>query len=194
MMLPLRAVLLTALATALAHANAQAQTPDEGALLPADIDVIDEPIDAMPVETETDVPVTRRKAEITREFRYENWIVLEPRGATRREIISRLFAGREVEIEWRNKAFADEALRGRFKGPPTELARRLLERANYVMAYNTSGDLARIIILGSDPPSVTRSADAPSPVRPKTQASEAERRRQAIEATRRAIKDAQERR
>jgi hypothetical protein len=173
-----------------AHAQAQAQASDDDAFLAP----IEEPVTADTEDAAEDpVPTIRRTMQVVRELPYENWIVLEPGGATRREIISRLFAGREVQIEWRNKAFADEEVRGRFKGPPTELARRLLERANYVMAYNNSGGLARIVILGSDPPSVTGSADLPSPVRQTPRATEAERRRTAIEATKRAIKDAQRR-
>jgi hypothetical protein len=194
MMLPIRAVLLAVLATSLLYNNARAQAPDEATLPPSEADAIDEPIDAMPADSEEPAPLIVRRAEITREAPRENEIVLEPSGATRREILNRLFADRQVEIEWRNNALADEKVRGRLKGGPTELARRLLERGNYVMAYGSSGDLARIVVLGSDPPSVTRSADAPSSVRQKPQASEADRRRQAIEATRRAIKDAQQRR
>ena len=119
-----------------------------------------------------------------------------------------------MEIEWRNKAFADERVQsGRLSGPPVELARRLLARVSYVMSYDTSSNeprLARIVVLGSDAPSVTRgagvppparqeapsltrSAGAPSPVRQETQASEAERRRKAIDAARRAIMAAQRR-
>ena len=190
MMLRLGAVLLGVLGAGLLHIDAHAQTSDDDALLAP----IEEPVTAdIEDPAEDPVPTMRRTTQIAREIPHENWIVLELTGAPRREILSRLFAGREVEIEWRNKAFADEAVRGRLKGAPTELARRLLERANYVMAYNNSGALARIVVLGSDPPSVTRSVDAPSPVRPKPQASEAERRRQAIEATKRAIKGAQQR-
>ena len=193
MMFSLRTVLLAVLATSLVYNNARAQVPDETTLPPSEADAIDEPIDAMPADTEEPAPLIVRKAESTRESPRENEVVLEPSGATRREILNRLFADRDVEIEWRNNALANEKVRGRLKGGPTELARRLLERGNYVMSYGSSGDPARIVVLGSDPPTVTHSADASSPVPQKAQASEAERRRAAIEATRRAIKDSQKR-
>jgi hypothetical protein len=193
MMLSLRAVLLAALAAGLLHIDAQAQVPDRAALLPSAADAVE----AMPTEIGEPVPETRRHGELTLETGRDGEIeiVLESSGATRREILTRLFAGREVEIEWRNKAFADERVQGgRLRGPPVELARRLLARQSYVMSYDNSRSeprLARIVILGSDPPSVTRSAGAPSRARQEAPASEAARRRAAIDAARRAITAAQ---
>ena len=168
----------------------------------------------MPTETGKPVPKIRRHGELSPETGRDGEIVLEFSAATRREILNRLFAEREVEIEWRNKAFADERMQvGRLSGPPVELARRLLARVSYVMSYDTSSDeprLARIVILGADPalvtrsggapssarqeaPSVTRSAGATSPARQEARASEATRRREAIDAARRAITAAQRR-
>jgi hypothetical protein len=193
MMLSLRAVLLAALAAGLLHIDAQAQVPDRAALLPAATDAVE----ALPTETAEPVLRTTRHGEFTLETGRDGEIVLESGGATRREILSRLFAGREVQIEWRNKAFADERVQARLlRGSPVELARRLLARQSYVMSYDTSSNeprLARIVILGSDPPSVTPSAGAPSPARREAGASEAARRRAAIDAARRAITAAQRR-
>jgi hypothetical protein len=210
MMLSLRTLLLAGLAAGLLHIDARADMPDEVALLASAADAVE----AMPSEIGEPVPKTRRHGERTRETVRDVEIALDSGGATRREILNRLFAGREVEIEWRNKAFADERVQGgRLSGPPAELARRLLARASYVMFYDRSSNeprLARIVVLGSDAPSVTRSAGvppparqesssltrsagAPSPVRQETQATEAERRRKAIDAARRAITAAQRR-
>ena len=210
MMLSLRAALLAGLAAGLLHIDARAEMPDEVALLPSETDAVE----AMPAEIGEPGPKTRRHGALAREPGGGGGIALDSGGATRREILNRLFAGREVEIEWRNKAFADERVQsGRLSGPPAEVARRLLARVSYVMSYDTSSDeprLARIVVLGSDAPSVTRSAavppparqeapsltrsvGAPSPVRQETQASEAERRRKAIDAARRAIMAAQRR-
>ena len=209
MMISVRAVLVAVLAAGLLHIDAQAQMPDEVTLLPSEADAVE----AMPTDIGEPVPKTRRHRELTRETgRDDDGTVLDSGGATRREILNRLFAGREVEIEWRNKAFADEIVQsGRLSGPPVELARRLLARVSYVMSYESSSfepRLARIVVFGSDPPSITRSAGAPpaapqeapsvtgsagaSP-RQEAQASEAERRRKAIDAARRAIMAAQRR-
>src|SRR5687767_8906920 len=209
MLLSLRAVLLSVLATGLMHNDAQAQMPDGAALLASAADAVE----AMPTEIGEPVPKTGRHGELTRETGRDVGIALDSGGATRREILTRLFAGRGVEIEWRNKAFADERMHGgRLSGPPTELARRLLARVSYVMSYDRSSNeprLARIVVLGSDAPSVTRSAVVPSPARQEAseaarrsagapsparqEVSDAERRRKAIEATRRAITAAQRR-
>jgi hypothetical protein len=191
MMLWLRTLLLAVLAAGLLHIDARADMPDEVALLASAADAVE----AMPSEIGEPVPKTRRHGERTRETGRDVEIALDSGGATRREILTRLFAGREVEIEWRNKAFADERVQGgRLSGPPAELARRLLARVSYVMFYDRSSNeprLARIVVLGSDAPSVTRSAAVPSPAR--QEASDAERRRKAIEAARRAITAAQRR-
>jgi hypothetical protein len=191
MMLSLRAVLLAVMAACLWHANAQAQMSDRDALLPS-------AAGAVPATTVRAVPVTTRYGELTLEAARDGEVVLDSSGATRREIISRLFAGREVEIEWRNKAFAEEKVQGRgLRGTPIDLARRLLSRQSYVMSYDNSSDertLARIVILGSDPPSVAPSADAPARARQESPVTEAARRRAAIDATRRAITAAQQRR
>jgi hypothetical protein len=180
---------------------AQAQVPDRSALLPA----ADDTVETMSFAPGQPVLMPRYR-EVAPEIARESEIVLEPVGVTRREILNRLFADRNVQIEWRNKAFADERVQDRrLTGPPVELARRLLARASYVMVYQTSGDeshLTRILILGSDPPSITQSADAapsrrsaeaPASVRRESRTSEAERRRSAIEQTRRAITAAQRR-
>ena len=198
MMRSLNLVLFAVLATGLMHNDAQAQVP---ALLASAADAVE----AIPSEIGEPVPKTRRHGELTRETGRDGGIALDSGGATRREILNRLFAGREVEIEWRNKAFADQRVQGgRLSGPPAELARRLLARVSYVMFYDSSSNeprLARIVVLGSDPPSVTRSAGASSPARQEAgapsparqEASEAARRRAAIDAARRAITAAQRR-
>jgi hypothetical protein len=209
MLLSLRAVLLSLLATGLMHNDAQAQMPDGPALLVSAVDAVE----VLSTEAGEPVPETGRLGELTLQTGPDVGIALDSGGATRREILTRLFAGREVEIEWRNKAFADERVQGgRLSGPPAELARRLLARVSYVMFYDRSSNeprLARIVVLGSDAPSVTRSAAVPSPARQdaseaarrsagapspaRQEASDAERRRKAIEAARRAITAAQRR-
>lgn len=209
-MLSLRTVLLALLAAGLLHIDAQAQVADRAALLPPAADTVE----AMPTETGEPVPETGRDGELTLQTGRDSEIVLEFSAATRREILTRLFAEREVEIEWRNKAFADEMVQGRgLRGSPIELARRLLARVSYVMFYDTSSDeprLARIVILGADPAlvtrsagvpssarqeasSVTRSASTPSRDRQEARANETTRRRAAIDAARRAITAAQRR-
>jgi len=135
-----------------------------------------------------------------------DWITLTVTGATRRFVLERLFAERAIEIEWRNKAFAEQAVHGRFSGPADTVARRLLDRSDYVIVYAaTDGEprMSRITILGSDPVSVSPAIKAPagtlalrsppissrSPAASQTLqaqlAAKAEHRRQAAEAVRR---------
>jgi hypothetical protein len=85
-------------------------------------------------------------------------VTLVPNGATRRQVLDRLFAERGVEIEWRNKPFADEKVYGRFNGTPSQIARMLLARRSHIITYDTSGEqprIVRIYILGPDPPSIS---------------------------------------
>ena len=191
MIFSLRAVLIAVLAAGLLHIDAHAQMRDGAALPPS----ATEAVEATPTGIGEPVRGTRRHGELTLETGSDGGIVLYPNGATRREILHRLFAERRVEIEWRNKAFAEERVQGRLSGTPAELARRLLERVSYIMFYEVGDEPqpARLVVLGSDPPSITRGAGAPSTTRQELQASEAARKREAIETARRAITAAQRR-
>jgi len=204
MMRSLNLMLLAVLAVGSVPHDAQAQMSDRAVLLPSTIDEVEEM-----ATTAKPLPTTRRQAELALEAGRDGEMVIEASGATRREILNRLFAEREVEIEWRNRAFADERVQsGRLSGQPIEIARRLLASQNYVMRYDLSSDeprLARIVILGSDSPSVTRTASEPSrprqdigeplrvrqDVRQDASLTEAARRRAAIDSARRAITAAQ---
>jgi hypothetical protein len=194
MMLSLRAVLLAVLAAGFLHVDAQAQTSDRAALLPPPADVTG----ALPIDTGKSAAKAKQDGKLTLQSGRDSEMGLESGVATRREILDRLFAGREVEIVWRNKAFADERVHsGGLNGPPIEVARRLLARQSYVMSYDNIGDeprLARIVILGSDSPSVTQSAAAaPVRVRQEVPMNDFARKRAAIDAAKRAITDAQRR-
>jgi hypothetical protein len=152
-------------------------------------------VEALPIDAAKPVAKTKQGDALTLASGRDGEIVLESNGATRREILNRLFAGREVEIEWRNRAFADESVQsGSLSGPPIEVARRLLARQSYVMSYDNSRDeprLVRIVILGSDPPSAQSAAAAPVGARREVPMDDAARRRAAIDAAKRAITDAQ---
>ncbi|CAL8975126.1 hypothetical protein RHODGE_RHODGE_04095 [Rhodoplanes serenus] len=71
-------------------------------------------------------------------------------GVSRREVIERLFDGRNVVLEWHDPAFAAEPVSGVFRGSLAQVARRLLGEANYVMSY-TAGEaprLSRLVVMG----------------------------------------------
>lgn len=166
MRLSIRAGLLAVLAAGLVHGDAQAQMLD--AASPAEIGK---------------VPPRRDGA-----------IELDFGGSSRREILSRLFADQQVEIEWHDRAYANEKLWGRLKGSPVDVARRLLGGASYVMLYDSSREeprLVRILIAGSDPPSVKQRAGVSSAVRQEDPVAEMMRRRAALEALRRMAADAE---
>jgi hypothetical protein len=187
------AILFALLGAGFVHMDAQAQVPDSAALLPPDAEVTG----VLPAGTDKALLGTMTDDELTLQSGRDGEIVLDSGSATRREILSRLFAGRDVEIEWRNKAFANEIVQVRgLAGAPVELARRLLARQSYIMSYDKSSDeprLVRIVILGSDPPSVAQSADAPVRARQQASTNETTRKRAAIDAARRAITAAQRR-
>jgi len=76
---------------------------------------------------------------------------LEVRGATRRQVLERVFAGSGVIIEWSDKTFAAEKIERRYRGSLDEIASDLLARANVVIAYDTvAGEprMVRVLVLG----------------------------------------------
>jgi hypothetical protein len=192
MMISLRALLLSVLAAGLFDIDAQAQMPDGTTSRLSATDAVE----ARPTGIGDAVPETRGQGKPAPETGHNGTMAIDSGGATRREVLARLFAGSEVEIEWRNKALGDEKVWGHLSGPPAELVRSLLARGSYLAVYDT-GDkeprLARIVIFGSDPPSGARSTGVASSARQDARTSEAARRRAAIEAARRAIKAAKRR-
>jgi hypothetical protein len=66
-------------------------------------------------------------------------------GATRRQVLARLFAETDVKIKWHNEVFAEEKVYGQFSGTPAQVARRLLERRSYIICYDISGDMPRVL-------------------------------------------------
>jgi hypothetical protein len=103
--------------------------------------------------------VTPRNATIPRSTAGEDTAEAD-KATTRRQVLDRLFADREITVEWRDQAYADEAVQTRFsKGKDAaarrRFARRLLSRSNYVIVYQTRGNrrrMSRIVVLGPSPP------------------------------------------
>jgi hypothetical protein len=92
-----------------------------------------------------------RTAVIAPEADEGSEVTIEVRGASRREAVTRLFAPSATVIEWRNAAFADQPVSGRFVGTLTEVARRLLDGGDYVIVYHLRRDqptVARVVVLG----------------------------------------------
>jgi hypothetical protein len=90
--------------------------------------------------------------KVTLQHRNGGEAVLVASGATRRVVLDRLFAGRDVTLIWRSTAVADEEVHGRFVGPVDSIARRLLAQSNYFIAYDRDTRHARamrIIVLAS---------------------------------------------
>jgi hypothetical protein len=65
----------------------------------------------------------------------------------RRDVLSQLFAGSDLEIVWINVAFAAERIRGRFAGTPAAVARQLLAQTNFVIVHDASGEQTRVVRL-----------------------------------------------
>jgi hypothetical protein len=60
------------------------------------------------------------------------------RDVSRREVLSRLFAGTDIEVKWVSSAFADEPMSGRFNGTSAAVARQLLGQTNFVIVHDVS--------------------------------------------------------
>lgn len=87
-------------------------------------------------------------------------VEFDVRDAPRRAVMERLFAGRQIEIQWASASFADEPITGSFTGTPSAVARHLLADADFVAVYDGGGELARIVRLVIVGRAATRSAHA----------------------------------
>jgi len=74
-------------------------------------------------------------------------VEFDVRDTSRRDVLSQLFAGSDLDITWINAAFADERIRGKFTGTPAAVARQLLAQTNFVVVRDGSGDAARVVRL-----------------------------------------------
>jgi hypothetical protein len=73
-------------------------------------------------------------------------VEFDVRDTSRREVLSQLFAGSDLEITWINAAFAAERIRGKFTGTPAAVARQLLAQTNFVIVYD-GGETSRAVRL-----------------------------------------------
>jgi hypothetical protein len=87
-------------------------------------------------------------------------VEFDVRDAPRRAVMERLFAGRQIEIQWASASFADEPVTGSFTGAPSAVARHLLADADFVAVYDGGGDHARIVRLVIAGRAATRNAPA----------------------------------
>jgi hypothetical protein len=74
-------------------------------------------------------------------------VEFDVRDTSRRDVLSQLFAGGDLEITWINAAFAEERIRGMFTGTPAAVARQLLAQTNFVVVRDGSGEGARVVRL-----------------------------------------------
>ena len=74
-------------------------------------------------------------------------VEFDVRDTSRRDVLSQLFAGGDLEITWINAAFAEERIRGKFTGTPAAVARQLLAQTNFVVVRDGSGEEARAVRL-----------------------------------------------
>jgi hypothetical protein len=70
------------------------------------------------------------------------------RDVPRREVLNRLFAEAGIELKWLDAVFADELITGTFNGTPFSVARQLLARTNFVIAYDDNARVARVVVVG----------------------------------------------
>jgi hypothetical protein len=114
------------------------------------------PVRSMPKRDrrQRDVLASVVAGKVVLEFGDGDNVMLLANGVPLRQVLDRLFAKREVVIQWRNATFAQESVRGHFRGTLAKVARSLLDHGSYVIAYDTSGDkprILRIIIVGFRP-------------------------------------------
>lgn len=78
-------------------------------------------------------------------------VVMEVRDATRREVLERLFSGRNIQLDWLNASYGDEKISGTFRGSMPDITRSLLTDSNFVIVYDQIGDnyqISRLVMMG----------------------------------------------
>lgn len=81
----------------------------------------------------------------------QDGITLEVTDATRREALEELFHQRGVVLQWHDAAAAQEVIRDRASGSLETIARRLLQRCNYLIVYDSTAgqpQIAQVHIYG----------------------------------------------
>jgi hypothetical protein len=86
-------------------------------------------------------------------------VELTLRDISRREVLDRLFSDRGIRLDWMSPALADERISGNYTGSLSQVARRLLEKLNFILVYDTAvsaSRITRVVIVGP-------AQDQPSP-------------------------------
>jgi hypothetical protein len=94
--------------------------------------------------------------EITRST--DGHVMLEAKGATRREVLEQLFTERSIRVDWVSARFADEAIQGRFAGTTGQIVRKVLGDANFIIVTDDIGNrpggeprISRVVVFGRMP-------------------------------------------
>jgi hypothetical protein len=96
----------------------------------------------------------------------ENLVIVDAHGESRREILDRLLAGRNVELHWMNAAMAAEPVVGRFKAQKDKAALRVLQELNYIWHIPGHASTSRVSHLYI----LEKTSSAPTPSPPQTSA------------------------
>ena len=78
-------------------------------------------------------------------------VAFDVRDVSRREVLHRLLNSKAVELEWVDRAYADERISGAFNGSTDAVLQRLLAQTDFVAVYDRDGGkarIARLIIVG----------------------------------------------
>jgi hypothetical protein len=70
---------------------------------------------------------------------------------SRRDALDRLFSDRDIRLDWMSPALADERISGNYNGSLSQVARRLLEKLNFILVYDMTSNAPRItsvVIIG----------------------------------------------
>jgi hypothetical protein len=70
---------------------------------------------------------------------------------SRREVLDRLFSDRGIRLDWMSPTLADERISGNYTGSLSQVARRLLEKLNFILVYDTTVSaprITRVVIVG----------------------------------------------
>ena len=78
-------------------------------------------------------------------------IVLDVPGSTLREVLTQVFEGRHVAVEWLDRDAAEQVVKGHYEGSIDQVAAGVLSRTDFTISHDGAGGIRRIVVKGRNP-------------------------------------------
>ena len=98
--------------------------------------------------------------------RQEKVIVLDVPGTILRDVLTKVFDGRDISVEWLDKDAAEQVVKGHYEGSIHDIAAGVLSRTDFAISYDGAGGIRRIVVKGRNlSRTVTPSLPSAQPLR-----------------------------